>query len=147
MSIKIISTNKKAFHDYTLSERLEVGIKLTGAETKSAKAGSVNLKGSFVIIENGELVIKNMHIGAYKPARQEGYDPVRNRKLLAHKKEIERLAGLIEQKRATVVPLNIHLKNGFVKLEIALAKHKQKWDTREALKKRDLDREQKRTES
>ncbi len=144
---KIISTNKKALHDYHLSEKLEAGIKLTGAEVKSVKAGSVNLKGSFVIIENGELVIKNMHIGTYKPANQKTYEPVRNRKLLAHKKEIERFAGLIEQKKATVVPLNIHLKNGFVKLEIALARHKQKWDKREALKKRDLDREQKRTES
>ncbi|MBI2448374.1 SsrA-binding protein SmpB [Candidatus Microgenomates bacterium] len=140
-----IATNKKALHDYALSEKLEVGIKLTGAEVKSIKAGSVNLKGSFVIIESGELIIKNMHIGAYKPANQKNYEPIRNRHLLAHKKEIERLAGLIEQKRATIVPLNIHLKNGFVKLEIALARRKQKWDKRESLKKKDVERELKKT--
>jgi len=143
MAEKIIATNKKAFHDYTISETLEVGIKLTGPEVKSIKAGSVSLKESFVHIENGELFIKNLHIAHYKFSPKVGYDPIRNRKLLANKKEIMNLMGKLNQKGLSIIPTKIYLKNGLIKLEIGVAKGKKKWDKREASKKKDLKREMK----
>jgi len=138
---KTISTNKKARHDYQILDKLEVGIKLTGAEVKSVKEGGVSLKESFVRIERGELYIKNMHIAAYKFARQEEYNAIRNRKLLANKKEITKLFGEMTQKKLTLIPLSIYLKNGRVKLKIALAKGKKAYDKREAIKKKDVERE------
>jgi len=141
---KTIANNKKAFHDYQVLDNIEVGIKLTGPEVKAVKEGDISLKESFVHIENGELFIKNMHIGAYKPARQENYNPVQNRKLLANKKEILILEKKIDQKGLSIIPLKVYFKNGLIKLEIAVAKGKKKWDKREDLKKKDLDREAKR---
>lgn len=138
---KIILTNKKAFHDYHISDTLEVGIKLTGAEVKSVKEGSVSLKESFVHIENGELYIKNLHISPYKFAPKAGYDPVRNRKLLANKKEIANLSSILNQKGLSIIPTKVYLKNGLIKLEIGVAKGKKKWDKREEAKKKDLRRE------
>ena len=144
MSDKTIATNKKVFHDYQMIEDFEVGIKLTGPEVKSIKNNDVSLKESFIHIENGELYVKNMHVGAYKPARNENYNPIHNRKLLANKKEIERLAIKSAQNGFSIIAKKIYLKNGFIKLEIALAKGKKKWDKREDLKKKDLDREARR---
>jgi len=143
MTGKILASNKKAFHDYTILDTLEVGIKLLGPEVKSVKAGSVSLKESFVHIENGELYIKNLHISHYKFSPKEGYDPIRNRKLLANKKEIDSLSGKINQQGLSIVPTKIYLKNGLIKLEIGVAKGKKKWDKREASKKKDLAREMK----
>lgn len=144
MPEKVIATNKKAHHDFALSDHLEAGLKLTGGEVKSIKNGDVSLKESFVHIEQGEVYIKNMHVGAYKPARIEGYDPVRNRKLLLNKKEIAALASKTEQKGMTIVPVKVYLKNGLIKIEIAIGRGKKKWDKREDLKKKDLDREARR---
>ena len=141
MSEKIISSNKKAFHDFQILEKLEAGIKLTGAEVKSVKNGSVSLKESFVRIENGELFIKNLHISPYKFARSDNHDPVRNRKLLVNKKELNQLFGATQKEGLTIVPLNIYLKNGFIKLEIATAKGKKKWDKREDIRKKETVRE------
>ena len=138
---KIIAINKKASHDYQIIEKLEVGIKLTGAEVKSIKSGNASLKESFVHIEGGELFIKNMHVGAYKPARIENYNPIRNRKLLANKKEIMLFSGKTDQKGLSIIPLKIYLKKNLIKLEIGLAKGKKKWDKREDLKKKDIERE------
>lgn len=145
MSEKIIATNKKAFHDYQILENFEVGVKLIGPEVKSIKAGDMSLKESFVHIEQGELYIKNMHVGAYKPAKLVDYNPTRNRKLLANKKEISLLAAKLDQKGLSIIPTKVYLKNSFVKIEIALAKGKKKWDKREDLKKKDLMREQRRS--
>jgi SsrA-binding protein len=144
MKVKTTSTNKKAFHDYKISDTLEVGIKLIGSEVKSIKSGSVSLKESFVTVEGGELFIKNLHISPYKFARNEDYKPTRDRKLLASKKEITALAVSTKEKGMTVVPTKIYLKNGMIKLEIGLAKSKKKWDKREDIKKRDLNKEAKR---
>jgi len=138
---KIIAVNKKAKHDYQTSDVLEVGIKLFGPEVKSIKEGSVSLKESFVKIENEEIFIKNLHVSSYKFSRQDDYNPVRDRKLLANKKEIRKLMGETTQKGLTIVPLKIYLKNGKIKLEIALAKGKKKWDKRESIKKKQLNRE------
>jgi len=143
MKEKILATNKKAFHDYRISDTLEVGIKLLGPEVKSIKDGAVSLKESFVTIENGELFIKNLHISPYKFARNEDYKPTRDRKLLANKKEIDSLYGATKEKGMTIVPTKIYLKNGMIKLEIGLAKSKKKWDKREDIKKRDLNKEAK----
>lgn len=144
MTGKVLATNKKAFHDYKISDELEAGIKLTGPEVKSVKEGSLSLKESFVMIDGGELFIKNLHISPYKFARNEGSDPTRNRKLLVNKKEIASLYGAIKEKGMTIVPTKVYLKNGMIKLEIGLAKSKKKWDKREDIKKRDLNKEAKR---
>lgn len=141
MPEKIIATNKKAFHDYTILDTLEVGIKLTGPEVKSIKAGSVSLKESFVHVENEELFIKNMHVSHYKFSPKEGCDPTRNRKLLANKKEIMSLLGKLNQQGLSIVPTKIYLKNGLIKLEIGVAKGKKKWDKRESMKKKEVNRE------
>jgi len=143
MKSKTSATNRKAFHDYKISDTLEVGIKLIGPEVKSVKEGSVSLKESFVTITNGELWIKNLHIAPYKFARNVDYKPTRDRKLLANKKEINSLFGAIKEKGMTIVPTKIYLKNGMIKLEIGLAKSKKKWDKREDIKKRDLNKEAK----
>ena len=105
---------------------------------------NLSLKESFVHIENGELYIKNMHVGAYKPARLEGYDPTRNRKLLANRREIEKLASKSDQQGLAIIPLKVYLKDSLIKMEIALAKGKKKWDKREGIKKRDIERDLKR---
>ncbi len=142
---KIIATNRKAKYDYEIIDTLEVGIKLTGPEVKSTKEGQVSLKEGFVKIEKGELYIKNMHISPYKFARIEEYDPIRDRKLLANKKEIKKLFGETTQKKLTIVPLNIYLKNGKIKLEIALARGKKKYDKREDIRKKETRRELRRS--
>uniref|UniRef100_A0A7C4QXF6 SsrA-binding protein n=1 Tax=candidate division CPR3 bacterium TaxID=2268181 RepID=A0A7C4QXF6_UNCC3 len=138
-----IAANKKAYHNYHIGDIFEVGIKLTGPEVKSIKNGDMSLKESFVHIENGQLFIKNMHVGAYKPAHPESYDPTRNRKLLANKKEIQILASKLDQKGLSIVPTKVYLKNGLIKLEIGVAKGKKKWDKREDIKKKDLAKESK----
>ena len=140
-----ITTNKKAFHDYQVIEVFEVGIKLSGAEVKSIKSGNISLKEGFVHIDKGELYLKNVHIGQYKPARIENYDPTRSRKLLIHKKEIEYLAGKTNEKGLSIVPTKVYLKNNLIKLEIALVKGKKKGDKRESIKKRDIEREMRRS--
>ncbi|MFA7308884.1 MAG: SsrA-binding protein SmpB [Patescibacteria group bacterium] len=138
---KVFASNKKAFFDYSFKETLEVGIRLTGPEVKSVKASSVNMSGSFVMIENGTLVLKNMHIGPYKPANQEGYNPTGDRDLLAHKKEILRLALAREKEGLTIVPTKIYGKGRMVKVEIAIGKGKKKHDKREDIKKKDIERD------
>jgi SsrA-binding protein len=143
MKKSVSATNKKAFHDYQISDTLEVGIKLIGPEVKSVKNNSVSLKESFVTVDGGELWIKNLHIAPYKFARNDGYKPTRDRKLLANKKEIASLYGATKEKGMTIVPTKIYLKNGIIKLEIGLAKSKKKWDKREDIKKRDLNKEAK----
>jgi len=142
MAIKVIATNKKAYHDYFISDGLEVGIALVGSEIKSIRAGAVNLRDSYVKPDSkGELWVENMHIARYDPASYMSHDPVRRRKLLLHKKEMRNLNAKIAQKGFTLVATKLYLKDSHAKLEIALAKGKKLYDKKEDLAKRDTERE------
>jgi SsrA-binding protein len=137
-----LAKNSKAFHDYEILEKFEAGLVLTGAETKAAKAGSVNLKGAFVTVHGGQAYVTNMHIGAYAKANSNGkpVDHTRARQLLLHKRQIDYLRAKREADRLTIVPLALYLSHNLVKLEIALARGKRKYEKRDTIKKRDLDR-------
>jgi SsrA-binding protein len=141
---KVISTNRKARHDYHIEESFEAGIVLTGTEVKSVRGTRVNLKDSYGKVENGEIFLYNMHISPYEQGNRFNHDPLRVRKLLAHKKELRQLIGLTQQKGFTLVPLKLYLVGGFVKMELALAKGKKLYDKRDDLAektaKRDIDR-------
>lgn len=138
---KIIAQNKKAFHDYAIEERFEAGIVLKGTEIKSIRAGRVNLKDSFARIEKGEVFLYNMHISPYEQGNRYNHDPLRTRKLLLHKSEINKLIGKTKESGYSLIPLKIYIKNGFAKVELALAKGKKKYDKREDLKKKAAQRE------
>lgn len=138
---KVVATNRKAFHDYSIEETLEAGIALTGTEIKSVRLGGVNLRDSYVTIKEGEAWLLNMHISTYEPASRQNVDPYRTRKLLLHRGEINRLMGRVIEKGFTIVPLRMYLKNRRAKVEIALARGKRQYDKREAIAKRDTDRE------
>ncbi len=142
-----IAVNRKAKHDYEILEKFEAGIVLTGGEVKAVKAGSVNLKGSFVTIRGNQAYVTNMHISHYAPAGNlKDPDPTRSRKLLLHKKQINHLRTKREADRLTIVPLAIFLSHNKVKLEIALAKGKREYEKKNTIKKRDLDRATRRGE-
>jgi SsrA-binding protein len=143
---KILSENKKAKFDYEIIDTLEAGLMLTGAEVKSCKAGQINLQGSFVTFSANKAVLTNTNIAPYKQASNQGdYDPTRSRPLLLHKKEIAYLRGKSLEKGLTIVPLKVYTKNRLIKVEIGVGKGRHKYDKREVIKKRDLDREIKRT--
>ncbi len=137
---KILSKNRKAFHDYEILETFEAGIVLFGHEVKSLKTHGPAFPGSFISEENGELFLKKLHIPLYERATLAEYLPERPRKLLMRKAEIQKIAGALSTKGVTVVPLSCGLKKGIVKLEIALVRGKKNFDKRENLKKRDQDR-------
>lgn len=134
-------TNRRAFYDYEILERLEAGINLYGAEVKAVRLGHANLAGSHVRIIGSEAYLVNAKILPYQYARPEGYDETRTRKLLLHKSEIISLKSRIEGANLTLVPLSLYIKDGFVKAEIALAKGKKAFEKKEAKKRRDLERE------
>ena len=134
--------NKKARFDYSLEKEYEAGIELCGTEVKSIRKGSVDLKDTFVNIKNNEAFILNMYIARYEEGNQFNHDERRTRKLLLHKKEILKLKSEIKENGKTLVPLKLYMKNGKVKILIAVAKGKKLFDKREALKKKDLEREQ-----
>ena len=139
---KTLALNKRAKFDYDLLETYEAGIALTGAETKSAKEGHVQLKGAFVGMSDSEATLKSAYIAPYKPAHVgESYDPNRERKLLLHKRELRRLIGKQKEAGLTLVPIRVYLRGRYVKVEIALARGKKKYEKRQAIKKRELDRE------
>lgn len=139
--IKVIATNRKAYHDYFIEETIEAGIELKGTEVKSVRLGHVNLKDSFAQVENGEVFLYNMHISPYEKGNIFNVDPMRDRKLLLHKYEINRLAGYVQQKGYTLIPLKVYLKRGKIKVELAVAKGKKLYDKREAIAKRDAELE------
>ena len=139
--IKIIATNKKAHFNYFLSDFLECGIELKGTEIKSLRVNGASIGDSYVVIRNGEAEIINMHIKAYEQGNIFNHDPLRNRKLLLHKKEIRNIEMKINREGFTVVPTKIYLSKGKAKVEIALAKGKKNYDKRETIKKRDIERE------
>ena len=134
-------TNRKAPFDYQLIERFEAGINLFGAEVKAVREGHVDLHGSFVRILGSEAYLVNANIFPYKYARPESYDERRTRKLLLHKKEIVSLKSKMEGSSLTIVPVSMYTSHGLIKIELALAKSKKKFEKRESIKKRDINRE------
>lgn len=138
---KVIAQNKKAFHDYFIEETYEVGLVLQGTEIKSIRAGRVNLKDAFARIHNGEVWVHNMHISTYEQGNRFNHDPLRTRKLLLHKKEIDKLAGYAKETGYALVPVRIYLKNGFAKMALGLAKGKKQYDKRNDLKEKEAKRE------
>lgn len=138
---KLISRNRKAYHDYHIDETYEAGIVLTGTEVKSLRDSRVNLKDSFARVEGGELFLYNMHISPYDQGNRFNHDPLRTRKLLMHKAEITRLAGKVKEKGYTLIPVKIYFKKGLVKVELALARGKRLYDKRRAIAEREQRRE------
>lgn len=138
---KIITTNKKAFHDFLVFDKFEAGIALTGTEIKSIRKGSINLKDSFCKVEENEVFLYKCHISPYENGNRFNHDPERVRKLLLNKREILKIAGKIKQDGYSLVPLEMYFVRGFAKVEIALCKGKKLHDKREALKKKDIQRE------
>ena len=138
---KIIADNRKAHHDYHLIETFEAGVALLGTEVKSIREGGVQLRDSFARIEGGEVWIYNVHIRAYSNRGYSDHEPTRKRKLLLHRREIDRLSGKIREKGYTLVPLSLYEKKGRVKAELGLVHGKQSWDKREDSKKRESQRE------
>jgi len=138
-----LAQNKKASYDYELLEEYEAGLVLEGWEVKSAKAGHVQLKGAFLHIQNEELWLKNAFFSPYKPAGTREVVPDKDRKVLVHKRELKRLIGKKQTQGLTIVPLRLFVKGKLVKLVFALAKGKKKYEKKDAIKKRDLDRQMK----
>jgi SsrA-binding protein len=139
--MRIITQNKKAFHDFHIEDKVEAGISLKGTEVKSVREGRVNLKDSYVIIKSSEALLLNCHISPYSHGNIMNHDPVRTRKLLLHKKEISRLQGKLQQKGYSLIPLKVYFKGPYVKIEIGLAKGKKFFEKRETIKTREAKRE------
>lgn len=137
--IKIVTENRKAYHDYHIHERMEAGIVLKGTEIKSLRMGKAHLRDSYAEIRNGELFLVSCHISPYDPASQFNHDPLRRRKLLMHKKEIEKLFARIEIKGFSLIPLKIYFKGGMAKVELGIAAGKKEFDKRESIKKKEAD--------
>jgi SsrA-binding protein len=138
--IKVIATNRKARHEYHIEDTMEVGLVLTGTEIKSIRAGHANVQEAYVTVQETQLWVLNMYIAPYDPAHRQNHEPRRPRKLLAHRREIDRWGESARQRGYTIVPLRLYLKRGRAKLEIALAKGKKLYDKREAIAKRDAQR-------
>lgn len=138
----ILATNDRARYDYELLEALEAGLALTGQETKSAKTGHMKLKGAHVAFHHGEAFLIGAHIARYpKAGPLPDYDPERSRKLLLHRKELDRLRGKREEEGLTIVPIRAYMKGGRIKIEVAVARGRKQYEKREAIKKRDVERE------
>lgn len=135
---KTLARNKKASHDFFIEETYEAGIVLRGTEIKSIRAGRINIKDAHARIDRGEVQLINLHIAPYEQGNRFNHDPTRTRKLLLHRKEIDKLTGLIQQKGYTLVPLKIYIKNGVAKILIGLGKGKKKYDKREDLKRKQM---------
>ena len=140
-NVKLIANNKKAYHDYFIEEKYEAGISLAGTEVKSLRQGKCSIKESFIRIEKGEVFIYGMHVTPYEKGNIFNKDPLRVKKLLLHKYEINKLAGKIAEKGYTLVPLQVYLKGSLVKVEIGLAKGKKLYDKRQDIAKKDQRRE------
>ncbi len=142
--IKIVTTNRKAHHDYEILETIEAGIALKGTEVKSLRQGKVSIQDSYAIIKNGEVWLLNMHISPYEYGNIHNHDPLRDKKLLLHKHEIIRLATKVKERGLTLIPLKVYFKNGKAKVELALVRGKRKYEKKEDIAERDLHRELKR---
>lgn len=140
-AMKLVANNKKAYHDYFIEEKYEAGIVLHGTEVKSMRMGKCSIKEAFIRIENGEMFAYGMHVSPYEKGNIFNKDPLRIKKLLLHKQEINRMAGKISEKGYTLVPLQVYFKDGLVKVEIGLAKGKKIYDKRQDIAKKDQRRE------
>lgn len=140
-SVKLIANNKKAYHDYFIEDTWEAGISLAGTEVKSLRMGKCSVKESFIRVENGEMVVYGMHISPYEKGNIFNKDPLRPRKLLLHKYEINKIAGKIAEKGYTIVPLRVYFKGSLVKVQVGLAKGKKLYDKRQDIAKKDAKRE------
>ncbi len=139
--LKLVANNKKAYHDYFIDEKYEAGIELHGTEVKSIRMGKCSIKESFIRIENGEVFVYGMHVSPYEKGNIFNKDPLRVKKLLLHKAEINKLAGKVAEKGYTLVPLQVYLTRGKVKVEIGLARGKKLYDKRADIAKKDMKRE------
>jgi len=139
--VKVISVNRQAYHDYSVEETYETGIVLTGTEIKSIRAGKVNLRGAFARIKSSEIWLENSHIAVYDQGTYMNHDPLRNRKLLLHRRQINQLIGKVQTKGLTLIPLKLYLKGDHAKVELGLCRGKKLYDKREAIAERDAERE------
>jgi SsrA-binding protein len=138
--VRVVASNRKAYHDYTIEDTIEAGIVLIGSEIKSIRAGRANLRDGYAVIENGEVWMHNVHIAPYDPASRYGHEPRRKRKLLLHKREIARLSRRVQEKGYTLVPVRLYLRGNLAKVELALARGKRQYDKRTAIAERDARR-------
>lgn len=136
-----VAVNRRAFHDYEIMDRVEAGISLVGSEIKSAREGKVNIQEAYVRPEKGEMWLQGAHIAPYEAASYLGHDPRRSRRLLLHKSQIRELAREVEQKGLTLIPLRVYLKDGRAKVEVAVGRGRKQYDKREAIARRDAQRE------
>jgi SsrA-binding protein len=141
---KLIASNRKARHEYQILDQFEAGIALTGPEVKSVREGKVSFQDAFARIDGGELWLHSLHISPYEQAGRWNSDPVRPRKLLMRSEQIRKLVGKVEEKGLTLIPLDLHFRRGYVKVELALARGKNLHDKRETLKQRTMEREARR---
>ena len=141
MNIKLIAKNPTAYHNYFIEDKIETGIVLFGTEIKSIRSGKVNLKDSYANIRNGEVYISGMHISPYEHGNIFNKNPLRDRKLLLNKREINRLIGLTKQKGYTLIPISIYFKGNFVKLELGIGKGKKLYDKRQDIAKKDAQKQ------
>jgi len=139
--VKVVATNRRARRNYTVVETVEAGLSLLGSEVKSMREGRLDLKDSYALVRGGEAYLIGAYIGPYEFARDGGHDPERERKLLLHRREIDRIGGQIAEKGLTLVPLQIYFKDGKAKVELGLAKGKTTYDKRETIRERDHERE------
>lgn len=142
---KILTENRKARHDYFIDDEYEAGMVLLGTEVKSLRLGRVNLKDSYAKIKNGEVFVHQMHIGQYPFAHYDNHDPLRPRKLLLHNHEIRKLIGKVQEKGYSLIPMRVYFKKGKVKISLALARGKRKYDKRETIRNRDEKRDMQRS--
>lgn len=145
MSVKMVTQNRKARHEYHILDTWEAGIILQGTEVKSLRTGKANLKDSYARIQDAEVILYHFHISPYEKGNIYNHDPVRPRKLLLHKREIRKLRGSVEEKGLTLIPLKVYFKGGRAKVELALARGKKFYDKRADIAKRDADRDLERT--
>jgi SsrA-binding protein len=141
LAVKVIATNRKARYEYRFHDTVEAGLVLVGSEIKSIRAGRVSLREGFVLFEGGEAWLVNVHIAQYDPASVQNHEPKRRRKLLLHRREIDRLQRRVQEKGFTIVPTRLYLKDGRAKVEIALARGKKQYDKRQVIAERDSKRQ------
>lgn len=141
MNTKLVAKNPTAYHNYNIEDKLEAGIVLSGTEIKSIRSGKVNLKDTYALIKNGEVFVVGMHISPYEHGNIFNKDPLRNRKLLLNKREINKLIGLTKQKGYTLIPISMYFKGNFVKVELGIGKGKKLYDKREDIAKKDAQRQ------
>ena len=141
MENTVVAPNRKAFHEYHILETFEAGVQLRGSEVKSIREGKASLKQAYILIRKGEAWLRGTHIPTYSHTGFEGHEPVRDRKLLLHKKEIQRINSKLAEKGLTAVPTKLYFKGGLIKLEFGLAKGKKLYDKRDTKKKRDVERD------